>query len=66
MSFIPGYILILAITITIDYFAAIFIGRSKGHSKRFLLILSILANIGMLFIFKYFNFFSKVILELIM
>ena len=41
MSFIPGYILILAITITIDYFAAIFIGRSKGHSKRFLLILSI-------------------------
>jgi D-alanyl-lipoteichoic acid acyltransferase DltB (MBOAT superfamily) len=64
MSFIPGYILILAITITIDYFAAIFIGRSKGHSKRFLLILSILANIGMLFIFKYFNFFNTNIISL--
>lgn len=58
MSFIPQYILILAFTITIDYFAGLFIARLSGRKKKYFLILSILSNIGMLFVFKYFNFFN--------
>ncbi len=58
MGFVPKYILILALTITIDYFAGIWIEKLKGKNKRYFLILSILSNIGVLFLFKYFNFFS--------
>ena len=31
MAFIPSYILILAFTIVIDYFAGIFIEKSRGQ-----------------------------------
>lgn len=34
MAFIPAYILILAITIVIDYFAGIYIERSEGKKKK--------------------------------
>lgn len=58
MCFIPQYILILAFTITLDYFAGIYIEKFSGRKRRNLLILSIISNIGVLFIFKYFNFFN--------
>jgi D-alanyl-lipoteichoic acid acyltransferase DltB (MBOAT superfamily) len=58
MGFIPQYILILAVTIIIDYFAGILIAKSSGRKKKLFLIISILSNIGMLFVFKYFNFFN--------
>jgi len=58
MSFIPSYILILFLTITIDYFAGLFIERSADRKKRYFLILSIVSNLGLLFIFKYFDFFN--------
>ncbi len=57
MSFIQEYILILGGTIVIDYFAGIQIEKSEGSSRRFWLILSIIANIGTLAVFKYYNFF---------
>ncbi len=56
MFFIPKYILILFLTIVIDYFAGIYIHKSLKHKKS-LLIISIISNIGILFFFKYFNFF---------
>jgi len=59
MSFIPEYILILGFTILIDYFAGIFIENAKKEKKKFFLILSLVANIGVLFIFKYYNFFTE-------
>jgi D-alanyl-lipoteichoic acid acyltransferase DltB (MBOAT superfamily) len=58
MAFIPSYILILAVTILVDYFSAIAIERSEGKRRRLFLILSIVANLGMLAFFKYFNFFN--------
>jgi alginate O-acetyltransferase complex protein AlgI len=58
MSFIPIYILILAFTITIDYFAGILIERNSGFKRRLFLCLSILSNIGVLAFFKYFNFLN--------
>lgn len=56
MSFVPKYILILGATIVIDYFAGIQIARSKGGTRRTWLILSLVANIGILAFYKYFNF----------
>lgn len=56
MAFIPQYILIIFTLIIIDYTSGIFIEKSTGVRKRNFLIISILANIGMLSFFKYFNF----------
>jgi alginate O-acetyltransferase complex protein AlgI len=56
MTFIPLYILILAFTIIIDYFAGILISRATGTKKLWLTI-SIIANVGILVFYKYFNFF---------
>jgi alginate O-acetyltransferase complex protein AlgI len=60
MFFKPVYILILAFTIVIDYYAGILIDRSANPGKRkFLLIISLIANIGILAVFKYFNFINS-------
>jgi alginate O-acetyltransferase complex protein AlgI len=64
MAFIPKYILILLVTISVDYFAGIGIEASQGRLKRWLLIASILTNIGMLAFFKYFNFANENLAEL--
>ncbi len=58
MYFIPAYLLILLGTIIIDYYAGLFIesGKSKKR-KKLLLLASIIANIGTLAVFKYYNFF---------
>jgi alginate O-acetyltransferase complex protein AlgI len=58
MAFIPVYILILAFLIVIDYFAGILIENAEGHRRRLFLLMSLVANIGMLAVFKYYNFFS--------
>lgn len=59
MAFIPKYILILAITITVDYFVGRVLEKIQGDKQRRLfLIISIISNIGFLFVFKYFNFFN--------
>ncbi len=58
MAFIPKYILILFTLIAIDYTMAILIERSAGKRRTQYLLVSILATVGMLFIFKYFNFFT--------
>jgi len=58
MFFIPAYILILAVTIVIDYTAAIYISNSEGKTRKYFLIISIVSTCLVLFIFKYFNFFN--------
>ena len=55
--FIPVYIFILLFTIIIDYFAGIYIHESEGKRKKTFLIASLVANIGILCVFKYNNFF---------
>lgn len=57
MFFIPKYILILFVTIIIDYFAGIYIARSEGRKKKVWLIASIISTCVVLIVFKYFNFF---------
>ncbi len=57
ISFIPVYIFILFFTIIIDYVAAIMIENKQGRKRKIFLILSIIANVGVLAVFKYYNFF---------
>ena len=59
MFFIPEYILILFVTILIDYFAGILIERSNGPNKKLYLIISIVSTCAVLFIFKYYDFFNE-------
>lgn len=59
MFFKPVYILILLFTIVIDYFAGIWIEEQEVKKKRKqYLIVSLIANIGVLAIFKYYNFIA--------
>lgn len=59
MVFMPIYILILAVTIVVDYYAGIWIERAEGAKRKWLLIISLISNVGFLAYFKYFNFFVK-------
>lgn len=58
MYFIPVYIIILFFTILIDYGVGIWLEKTKEQQKKKnILLLSIVANIGILAFFKYYNFF---------
>ena len=54
-AFIPAYLLILFFLIAIDYTAGLLI--EKQHNKKWWLIISIVANISLLGLFKYYDFF---------
>ena len=58
MAFIPIYILILFLTIVVDYIAGILIENAEGSRRKLFLAMSILANVGILGFFKYYNFFA--------
>ena len=58
MAFVPIYILILLLTIVVDYIAGIMIERAQGNRRKWFLVMSIVANVGVLMFFKYYNFFA--------
>ncbi|MEO8768988.1 MAG: MBOAT family O-acyltransferase [Ferruginibacter sp.] len=58
MAFVPIYILILGFTIVIDYFAGIYIENAEGKRRKLFLVCSLVANIGVLAVFKYYNFIN--------
>lgn len=59
MAFVPIYILILGFTIVVDYFAGIWIENAKGRKRKLFLVFSLIANIGVLAVFKYYNFINE-------
>ena len=59
MAFVPIYMLILGFTIVIDYYAGIYIEQSEGKKRKLFLTMSLIANIGVLAIFKYYNFLNE-------
>lgn len=59
MYFIPKYILILGFTIVVDYFAGLLIENASGARRKLCLGFSILANVGVLVLFKYFDFLNE-------
>ena len=57
MFFIPVYILILFGTIIIDYFEGIYLEKTVDPKrKKIYLIFSLIDNIGVLDVFKYYNY----------
>jgi len=58
MAFVPIYLGILGLTIVIDYFAGIYLERFQGGAKKIFLACSLMANLGVLSIFKYYFFFT--------
>ncbi len=64
MAFIPIYILVLALTIVIDYVAGILIEQATGPRRRLYLVVSILSNCGVLGFFKYYNFLAGNLIDL--
>ncbi len=64
MALVPYYILILFFIILVDFFMAKLIEKSQGRTKRIYLVISIIANLGTLFFFKYFNFFNQNVAEI--
>ncbi|MBL4653924.1 MAG: MBOAT family protein, partial [Flavobacteriales bacterium] len=58
------YIILIAVSTIIDYIVAINIYKSKfKFIRKILLGISLVLNLGILFAFKYFNFFSQSILD---
>jgi len=59
MCWRPSYVVFLIFLIVVDYFCGIGMGKTDSHNiKRLLLGTSLVSNLGLLFVFKYFNFFS--------
>lgn len=59
MCTVPWYIVVILFITLIDYFAGIKIEAAESkRGKKFYLVLSILANFGLLFAFKYAGFFA--------
>ncbi len=58
MAFVPVYILILGFTILVDYVAGLLIENAAGRRRGWYLALSVLANVGVLAVFKYWNFLA--------
>jgi len=60
MSWKAEYIFLIIFSTSIDYFAALKIQKTeKTRQKKCFLYLSLIVNLGTLFAFKYFNFFSE-------
>ena len=55
-AFVPVYLLVLLLMIGVDYAAGIFIEKASGRRRKAYLVASLLANVGLLALFKYFNF----------
>ena len=59
MAWKPAYVILILLSTCVDYFACIMMEKQGEQKKRRkFLILSLVVNLGLLFIFKYFNFFN--------
>src|SRR3989304_9187391 len=55
----PGFVIFILLSTFITYYAGIQMGKAESKSKRKkFLLLSLLFNIGLLFLLKYYNFFN--------
>lgn len=60
MSWKVEYIVLIMISTLVDYFSGIMMGKRETKKARLpFLLLSLVANLGLLFIFKYFNFTAE-------
>ena len=59
------FLLLIMISTIVDYYAGIYIYNSKTKKKKLGLLISIIVNIGILAVFKYYNFFIDSLNQLI-
>ena len=59
MCWEPSFILLILFSTIVDYFIARKLSDSKGANRKKLLLVSLVVNLGVLFVFKYFNFFNE-------
>lgn len=65
MSWNVKYVFLIAFTTIVSYFAALGIEKSKDKSvKKIIIGLTLISCLGVLFIFKYFNFFAGTIFDI--
>ena len=55
----PKYIIILFALITLDFFLAKEINKREGGRRKFFFLVSVIANLGTLIFFRYFNFLNE-------
>lgn len=62
-SWNPSYLILILFSTVVDYTCALGIGRAQrvGKNGTLLLVVSIVLNLGLLFIFKYFHFMKSII-----
>jgi D-alanyl-lipoteichoic acid acyltransferase DltB (MBOAT superfamily) len=59
-TFKVHYVILLAISTLVSYFSALLMEKQPERwARRKYLFLSLISNLGLLFVFKYFNFFSS-------
>ncbi len=61
MCWNPKFIILLGGITILDYFAGILIAKNEGKSRKAWLTVSLVANLGILFFFKYYNFFASTV-----
>ena len=56
----PKNVLLMLLSIAVNYVCGILLGKFEGNDKKrkLILVLSVVFNLGLLFYFKYFNFFT--------
>ena len=65
MSWEPTYILLILVSTSIDYFTCLYLtGSTDKKKKKIGLAVSVFLNLGLLFTFKYFNFFQEALHDL--
>ena len=52
----PYFVLVMIGSIFINYLLALFVSSDKVKSKKLFLVLTVIVNVGLLFVFKYLNF----------
>lgn len=55
----PKYLILLLVSIFINWLAGLLIGRFRGRGDKTVLVCAIVFDVGMLFFFKYINFFIE-------
>ena len=55
----PKYLILLAVSILVNFLAGLLIDRHRGRMDRAVLVAAIIFDVGMLFFFKYINFFIE-------
>jgi D-alanyl-lipoteichoic acid acyltransferase DltB (MBOAT superfamily) len=54
----PRFIVLILTSTVVDYFLGIWLEAASGRRKKFLLVLSLIVNLGILGFFKYYDFFA--------